>query len=331
MGSPEFRDPWFLLLLGPWVLWSVIFFWRRLGLREYAIGISSRRLITGRRGLRAVCYPWLPVLRLLAMLLLIIALARPGRGIDHSSIKNNGIDIMVVLDVSRSMAAEDFQPKNRLHVARDVLRDFVSRRKTDRLGMVIFAGEAYLQCPLTADRNIVSELVDEVDFDSVAVDGTAIGDALALAAARLDESKARSRVILLLTDGMNNRGTVEPDTAAEICAARGIKIYSVGIGRDGEVPMPTGGLIFRTTTVINHFDEAAIRTLSEKTGGTFFRATSAGVLREHIDEIDRLEKSSYDVRVYHEFSDGFAGWLAAAFVLFALEILLRALVFRKVP
>jgi Ca-activated chloride channel family protein len=322
----------------PAVLWALLplallagaYLWRRVYGRESGVALPSRRLVTSGHSWRTRTYRFLPILRLVAVILVIVALARPGKGITYSSVRHMGIDIFIALDVSGSMKGEDFQPKNRLTVAKDVIRDFIERRESDRIGMVIFAGDAYLQAPLTIEHDMVQTILDEIDFDSVSVDGTAIGDAVALAASRMMEDEERSRVILLVTDGMNNRGAVDPETAARACKEKDIRIYSVGIGREGKVPMP-GRSLFGRPYLVNHFDPAGLEKISRMTGGAFYRAETGGILREKIEEIDRLEKSELRVRQYHEFHDRFQVFLLAAAALFALEILLRSLVYRKVP
>ncbi len=330
MSGLEFKNPWALLLLVPYALMVFVFLRKRIFTGGVLMAASSKELMKPRRTFRTATYRYLPVLRLLAIFLLIIAVSRPGRGIDYSSVKNLGIDIMIALDVSGSMMGEDFQPDNRLAVARAVVSDFISKRPGDRIGMTVFAGEAYLQCPLTSEHNILGDIISSVDFGTVAVDGTAIGDALSLSAARLAESKAKSRIILLITDGVNNRGRVDPETASGICAELGIKVYSVGIGREGKVPYPGGG-IFGKRYIMNQFDPESLQKISEKTGGRFYRAQSADVFRENMRDIDALEKSEIDLKIYHEFHDKFQFFLIAAAVLFAAEILLSSLYFRKVP
>lgn len=328
----EFKNPVFLYLLIPFFLISFYYWYKKFNHKELAVSISSKKLVSGKKTIRSITYPYLPILRLLSVLILIVALARPGKGVDYTNVNNLGIDIMVVLDVSTSMMGEDFKPVNRLHVAKNVIKEFIDGRKTDRVGLVIFAADSYLQCPLTVEHNMIQDIVDDVDFDSVSEDGTAIGEALALASARMMESKAKSKIILLLTDGVNNRGSIDPETAAKVCAEMGVKIYSVGIGKEGRVPYPTGNTLFmKTQYLINQFDEKAIKKLSEITGGKFYRAKSSGVLWKNIKEIDRLEKSEYEVKIYHEFFDRFEIWLFVAMSIFFLEIILRSLVYRKVP
>lgn len=331
MEQLEFKMPLMLLLLVPWAAMLFWFLFRKIYDREAAVAVSSERVFRARGSLRARTYRFLPALRFMAILLLIIALSRPGKGIHYSSVKNLGVDIMVAMDVSLSMLAEDFQPKNRLAVSKQVIEDFVGRRANDRVGMVVFAGEAYLQCPLTIEHGMIRDIVKEVDFDSVHVDGTAIGDAIALATARMMESKAKSRVILLVTDGVNNRGSIDPETAARAAAEMEIRIYTVGIGKKGEpVPYPTG-FMGMTRNVMMDMDEDTLKKIAEITGGKYYNATSAGVLWQNIKDIDRLEKSQVELKQYHEFYDRFQWFLAAAAALFFLEILLRSVVYRKVP
>lgn len=331
MWHLEFKTPLLLLLLIPWALALAWYIFARVYDREAAVAVSSESVVRARRSIRAVTYRFLPVLRFLSILLIILALSRPGKGIHYSSINNRGIDIVVTMDVSGSMMAEDFQPKNRLTVEKQVIADFIKRRTADRVGLVVFAGEAYLQCPLTLEHRMITDIVDEVDFQTVHVDGTAIGDAIALATSRMMDSKAKSKVILLVTDGMNNRGQIDPDTAAKAAQELGIKIYTVGIGKKGEmVPYPTG-LMGMTRMVQIDMDEESLRRIADTTGGKFYNATSSGVLWQNIKDIDRLEKTDVEVKQYHEFYDRFQWLLVAAMALFFVEVLLRSVVYRKIP
>ncbi len=332
MPGFEFRDGAWLLLLVPLAFAAAWYFFGKLHHRESALAISSEEIVTREPSLRAMLYPWLPVLRFLSIFFLILALARPGRGISYTSVKNQGIDIMIALDVSDSMMGEDFQPKNRLEVAKRVIRDFVAKRPTDRIGMVVFSGDAYLQCPLTAEHDIIGDILDDIDFDTVGEEGTAIGEALALSASRMLDSTAKSRIILLLTDGVNNRGSIDPETASKMCAELGIKVYSVGIGKEGPVPYSSGKGIFRYKTYRqDQFDPEAIRKISETTGGKFYRALTSGILWENIRDIDRLEKSDVEAKVYREFYDRFQIFLIVAMALFFGEAILRSVFFRKIP
>ncbi len=323
----DFKEPYWLLLIVPWAAASAWYVFGRVYRREAAIAVSSRSIVTKRRSFRERTYRYLPILRALSALFLIIALARPGKGVDFSSVKHQGIDIMIALDVSPSMSSEDFQPKNRLAVAKKAVKDFIKLRKNDRIGLVIFSGEAYFQCPLTLESEMVGDIVEETDFDSADKDGTAIGEALALSAARMAESKAKSRMILLLTDGMNNRGIVDPETASKMCAELGIKIYPVGIGKKNvRVPFFSRMKVYR-----DHYDPESLKKMAEVTGGKFYSAESGSVLWENIKDIDRLERSEFEVRHYHEFYDRFQVFLFIALGLFLTEMLLRSAVYRKIP
>jgi len=332
MSSFEFKDPQYLFLLIPYFIFLAWFLFRKLYNRESAIAVPSKEIINIKKSFRTRTYRFLPIFRFLSIFLLILAVAAPGRGVNYSSVKNLGIDIMIALDVSGSMRGQDFLPKNRLTVAKKVIRDFVSKRKTDRVGLVVFAGEAYLQCPLTIEHKMVNELIDEINFDSVDVDGTAIGDAVALSASRMMESKSKSKIILLLTDGVNNKGKIDPETAGKTCKDLGIKIYSVGIGKNGRVPYPNpGGIFFKTQYMMNQFDPAVLKSISSMTGGKFFRATSSGVLWQNIKDIDMLEKSEVELKQYHRFYGKFQRFLIVAAILFLIEIVLRTVVYRKLP
>lgn len=330
MASFEFHNPWFLLLFAPLAVTAFFYYKGKVWQNGAVIDLPWHGLARLKGNWKSRIFPWLSVLRFLSASLLIVALARPGTGIQSQVVETMGIDIVMALDVSGSMRAEDFEPSNRLQVAKEVLRDFVSRRQGDRLGMVVFAGSAWLQCPLTLEHEMVTSLIDEIDFDSVDIDGTAIGDAITLAAARLMDRDSKSRVILLVTDGMNTRGRIDPLTAAQACADMGIKIYTVGIGQEGRVPMPSRG-IFGQRFIENHFDEKTMQEVSEMTGGKFYRATSAGVFWEKVKEIDRLEKNRAQVKEYYQFSDSFQWWLYAAMGFFFLELFIRNIIIRKVP
>lgn len=323
----DFKNPYFLLLLIPWAAACAWYVVGKYYQSESAIAVSSKKVVAQRRSFRERTYRFLPALRMLSVLLLIIALARPGKSVEFSSIKQPGIDIMIALDVSPSMSSQDFQPKNRLEVAKKVVGDFIELRKNDRMGLVIFSGEAYFQCPLTLETEMLKDIIADVDFDSADKEGTAIGEGVALAAARMAESKAKSKVILLLTDGMNNRGVVDPETAAKMCAELGIKIYPVGIGKK-HVRVP---FFSRMKVYQDHYDPESLKKMADITGGKFYSAESGQVLWENIKDIDRLERSEFEVRRYYEFYDKFQIFLFAAFALFLLEILLRAVVYRKLP
>lgn len=328
----EFQNPLILWALLPLAFLALFFYrWHYYKL-ESVIAVSSKKLISEKKSLKGKLYPYVYILRFLAIGCLIVALARPGHGIDYSSLKTDGIDIMVVLDLSDSMSGEDFQPKNRLEVAKQVVADFVQRRVNDRVGLVVFAGEPYLQCPLTLEHQLVVDILSELNFQTVEGDGTAIGDALTLAADRMKESKAKSKMILLITDGVNNRGTVTPEIASTLCGQLGIKIYTVGIGKNGKVPYTIGDGFFKQHVYMdNQFDEKMLTLLADKSGGKSYRATETGVFWDNIKDIDQLEKTSLEVKKYYEFSDKFQLFLIIAAALFLLEIFLKSFLFRKIP
>lgn len=327
MSQLAFKYPLFLVLLVPFAA-VIFYYYRSSAAGEMPFAVSSEKITGVQRSLRTATYPWLWILRAVSILLLIIALAGPGRGITYTNVKTHGIDIMVALDLSGSMQNEDFKPDNRLGVAKRVVRSFIERRQGDRIGLVVFAENAYFQCPLTIEHDIVDEIVDDLDFGSAGRIGTtAIGDAISLAASRMIESKAASRIILLITDGVNNSGEVDPETAAKACAAAGIRVYTVGIGSDTkEVPV-----LFGPRTVPSEFDGAALEKVAEITGGKYYRAQAAGVFWQNINDIDVLEKSDAEINTYYEFESRAGVPLTLGVILFFFEIFLRSAVYRKLP
>lgn len=327
-----FKYPYFLLLLIPLLVYLYFYIFRGTGRRRSAITVSSSEIHKIRVSLKTITYPYIGYARITSIFLLIIALAAPGKNITYTSIKNQGLDIIIALDLSGSMMGEDFQPENRLEVAKKVVSDFVGKRQNDRIGLVVFAADAYLQSPLTLDHEIIREILAELDFDSVDEDGTAIGDALALSASRMMDNKAKGKMILLITDGMNNRGEIDPETAAKTCSEMNIKIYTVGIGRDGRIPISNpAGPMFPKQYMINQFNEESLKKTAEMTGGAYFRADSTGVFSASMEQIDKMEKSESDLKVYQEFDDR-SGWiLITGISLFFIEVLLRSLFYRKLP
>lgn len=269
------------------------------------------------------------VLRTAALCLLIVAIARPRSSSEMEKIDTEGIDIILTMDVSTSMLAMDFKP-NRLNAAKDIAVEFISQRPSDRMGIVVFAGESYTQCPLTTDRATLINLMKDVQTDLIE-DGTAIGNGLATAVARMKDSDAKSRVIIMLTDGVNNRGTVAPQTAAEIAKTYGIRVYTIGVGANGEAPYPVltpwGNDVQNIKVEI---DEELLKGIADMTGGKYFRATDNTKLSEIYSEINRMEKTRTTVDsfpVYRELFPTYALW---ALVCLLLEVLLTALI-RKMP
>lgn len=273
----------------------------------------------------------IPVLRILAVSSLIIALARPQSHLDLQRAEGEGIDIILCIDVSGSMLAQDFMP-NRLEAAKQVAADFVTGRPTDRFGLVIFAGESFTQCPLTTDHAVLREQVYAVRGGFM-VDGTAIGSGLASSLDRLRESESKSKVVILLTDGENNGGLIDPITAKEIAKALSIKVYTIGVGSDGYAPTPVqkpGGEIVMQQEKVN-LDEVLLGQIARETGGQYFRAKDAEGLKSIYGEIDRLEKSKVEIIRSRQSNERFHPFLIAAILFHVLEWVLRLTVFRKLP
>jgi Ca-activated chloride channel family protein len=320
----------FLLLL---LLVPLFYFELRSKRKRRSIAFSSTGLLS-ESGLVADPFKrhGKTVLRVLVLLLITTAAARPQTGRSESSIRTEGIDIMLVLDTSGSMQAQDFQPKNRLFVAKEVVKEFIPKRKHDRIGLVVFSAQALSQCPLTLDYNVLLGLVDKVDFGMLE-DGTAIGVALATACNRLKDSKAKSRVVVLLTDGQNNAGMISPATAADIAKSLGIKVYTIGVGTRGYAPFPVEDPVFgrRLVQIQVDIDENTLQEIAKKTGGEYFRATDTEELRKIYDHIDQLEKSTIETKTFTNYTDKYLIFAVPALLLLALELGLAESVLREVP
>lgn len=272
------------------------------------------------------------LLRLLALAALCIALARPQRGEALEDITTEGVDILLVLDVSSSMKTMDFRPRNRLFVAKQVLQEFIAARRHDRIGLVVFSGKAFTQCPLTLDYSVLTQLLSRVDFGWVE-DGTAIGTAILAASNRLRSGEAKSKVMVLLTDGENNAGEVDPVTAAKAAKALGIRIYAVGVGKEGEQPIEVDDPLFgkRIVTVPTKIDEPMMRRIASLTEGRYYRAQDPEALREIYSTIDRLEKTEIKSNRYMRYEERFMGLALLALGLLFLEILLAQTRFLRIP
>ncbi len=270
------------------------------------------------------------IFRLLAIILLIVALARPQSSLSKQDVNIEGIDIMMAYDISGSMLAEDFKP-NRLESARDVAINFINGRPNDRIGLVIFSGEAFTQCPLTTDHSVLKNLFLSVK-SGIIEDGTALGDGLATAISRIKDSKAISKVVILLTDGVNNMGSVDPLSAADIAKMFGIRVYTIGVGTTGLAPYPFQtpfGIQYQNVEV--KIDEALLKQISKITKGNYYRATSKTKLENIFKEIDRLEKSKIDVTEFHKKSEEFLYFVLIAGLLLLMELFLRYTVYRTIP
>lgn len=310
-----------LLLLVPLWLW-----WQRhreAGRQTIPFSRADVLVRGPRPALRFV--KWVPWLRALAMAALIVAIARPRSGARAERVNSEGIDIALTIDISSSMLAEDFQPQNRMEVAREKLKRFVTGRKSDRVGLVAFSGEALTQVPLTTDYPVVLAAIDNLQVGQLE-DGTAIGTAIATAANRLRNSPGRSRVMVLLTDGENNRGAIDPRTAAQAAGAFGIRIYTIGVGSEGMAPVPVGrglfGLRYENRPV--KIDEPLLTEIAATTGGRYFRAKDAAALQAIYDQIDRLERSSVEAKAFIRYTERFRWPLLFGVVALVGELWLRA-------
>ena len=269
------------------------------------------------------------VLRVAAITLLSIALARPQLTNRWSSESTEGIDIMMALDISGTMQAEDLKP-NRLEAAKQVASDFVIARPNDQIGLVVFAGESFTQCPLTTDHAVLVNLFKSVKFGMIE-DGTAIGLGLANAVNRMKDSPTKSKVIILLTDGSNNRGDIDPLTAAEIAKTFGIRVYAIGVGSHGQARVPVQTPMgVQYMMMDSEFDETTLQNIASTTGGQYFRATDNNSLKQIYEQIDQLEKTKLRVREYAKHTDTFAPFLMAALLCLLAEILLRYFVLRTI-
>ena len=267
-----------------------------------------------------------------ALVFMTIALARPQRGRQFQEVETRGIDIMLCLDISGSMQAEDFSPKNRLNVAKERAKEFIEKRQGDRIGLVIFSATSLTQCPLTMDRQILNGLIDRVDFGMLE-DGTAIGLGLASAVARLKDSKAKDRVIILLTDGVNNTGDIDPITAAQTAASFGIKVYTIGVGSKGLVPYPVNDPMFgrRYVQVQIDLDAETLQKIADMTGGKSFLASDAQALKQIYDEIDQMEPTTFKVKQYTMYNELAGLWLLLSVLALGAGAALAMTVFRRLP
>ncbi len=272
------------------------------------------------------------VLRCAVIVLLILAFARPQSGRTEQEIITEGIDIIMAIDLSRSMLAEDFKPKNRVQAAKQVAADFIKGRKNDRIGLVVFAAKSFTQCPLTIDYGILLNFLEEIEVGLIE-DGTAIGMGLANCVNRFRHSKAKSKVVILLTDGVNNRGELDPITAAGLAKALDVRVYTIGVGKRGDALYPVDDPFFgkRYVRMPVQIDEAVLRRIAEITGARYFRATDENSLAEIYNEIDQLEKTKIEIKEYTRYKELFVRFLLAAFGLLLIEIVLAHTKFRKIP
>ena len=332
----RFQDPLWLwgALLGPL---AVVASWLRERNGHAVVFPGAARLKRAPRGLRVRLRQAPVVTAALGLIAASVALARPQHGSLREQVTTRGVDIVVALDVSGSMAAEDFQPRNRLAVAKEVVAEFVQRRRSDRVGLVVFAGKSLTKSPPTTDVSVLLHQLDDVRLEMLP-DGTAIGSGLATSLTRLRHSKARSRVIVLVTDGANNAGEIDPVTATDVAKAMGVRVYTVLVGRGGMVPMPvqvqdpfTGRVGTRTMMTEVQIDQELLERIADRTGAEFFRATDPASLRNIFDRIDHLEKSEIKLSAYRRYRELFFPVLVATTALLALAGALWASGLRVAP
>jgi Ca-activated chloride channel family protein len=327
-ANPEYL---FLLLIIPLLAW---YHWQRRhrlsGKIRYSTLRHMKKLpLTWRQRARRNAF----VLRLLIISLIILGIARPQSGTQKQEITTEGIDIMMVLDVSTSMLAEDFKPKNRIEAAKEVAKEFVLGRNNDRIGLVVFAGEAFTQCPLTLDYGVLTELLEKIQVAPQEWDGTAIGSGIATSVMRLRDSKAKSKVIILLTDGRNNAGEIDPLTAAQVAETYDMRVYTIGAGTRGSALYPVDDPLFgrRYVSMAVEIDENLLQRIADQTSGKYFRATDTEKLRQIYQEINEMEKTKIQVKEFTKYKELFVNYAGTGLVLLLLEIFLLNTVLRKLP
>ena len=324
--NPEFF--WLFLLIPIVIIWLVL----KRNHQSATLKISSIQGFKGSTSFLAKMKPFLSVFRLLALSSLIVAMARPRTvDISNKTKTTKGIDIVMAVDVSGSMLAKDLKP-NRMEALKRVATDFVEERPNDRIGLVVYASEAYTKTPVTSDKAVVEEAIKSIKYDNVLKDGTGIGMGLATAVNRLKDSKAKSKVIILLTDGVNNAGFIEPETASDIAKQYGIKVYTIGIGTNGmaEFPYavaPNGQFLFQMMKV--EIDEQLMKSIAKKTDGKYFRATSNSKLAEIYGEINKLETTEIEELKFYDYDEKYRSFVWIAGFLLLAEIGLRNTVYRS--
>lgn len=329
-----FKNPYFfalLLVLIPYIVWYVLRF-KKSHPSIRVPGTEKYRMVGQSFRVHLIHLPFL--LRIILFILIVTILARPQARHSWTDQDVEGIDIMLAVDVSTSMLAQDFKP-NRVEALKQIAEQFIGKRPNDNIGLTFFAGEAYTQCPLTTDHavlmNLYSSADDEMAANGVIDDGTAIGDGIMNSLLRLRESKSKSKVIILLTDGVNNAGNISPLTAAEIAREQKVRIYTIGIGRNGMAPYPLQAPYSGTVMVPVEIDEPTMNKISQQTGGQYFRATNNAALSEIYDEIDQMERTKFRVQQYSKRSELFMPFAIAAFIVFLLELLTRLFVLKRLP
>lgn len=332
LNTLEFANPWLLILLAIPVLMIGWDFWQYRRLYPTLTLPILKGVEDHSRPVRGYIKRYLFVLRVLALAFLIVALARPQRSMQEENVDTEGIDIVLAMDISQSMEAMDFRP-NRLESAKERAMEFVTGRENDRIGLVIFAGQSFTQSPLTTDKGVIQQLIAELDFSMLREPGTAIGMGLATSVIRLKDSDAQSKVVILLTDGDNNSGFVDPLTATEAAVQNGVRVYTIGVGKNGEAPFRMASRLggYRTVYQAVRLDEDLLRNIAEKTGGKYFNVRSNAALEEVYQEIDQLEKTRIEVTRITRKTEEFHWFLIIGGMLLLIEWILRYAVVRSIP
>jgi Ca-activated chloride channel family protein len=328
----RFQDPIFLVFILV-AIGLLIYYFKFKKARAASVRYSDVNLVRRLKpSLRIKERHILPVLRTLAIVLLAFALARPQSGRKGQEVSSEGIDIMLVLDISGSMKAEDFKPHNRLHVSKEVIKEFIGGRQSDRIGLVVFSKQSFTQCPLTLDYGVLFNFLDQVDFGMIE-DGTAIGLAIANAVNRLRESDAKSKVVILLSDGRNNAGEIDPITAAQTAKAMKVKIYTIGAGKPGRAPIPVDHPIFgkRYVWAETEIDETNLREIARITGGEYFRAKDEEALSRIYKQISQMEQTEIKVKEYLQYNELFSNYAFVGLLLLLVEVVLANTRYRKIP
>ena len=319
---------WLLLVLPAVILWY-FFTWRKA---QPELKMSSLSSFSKQKSFLSLIYPMLFVFRIFAMTLIILAIARPQTvDVSTRTKTNNGIDIVMAIDVSSSMLAQDLKP-DRLSALKRVAATFVDDRTSDRIGLVVYAGESYTKTPITSDKSIIKGALREISYQGLIEDGTAIGMGLATSVNRLKDSRAKSKVIILLTDGVNNSGFIDPKIATELAVEFGIKTYTIGLGSNGTALAPVGILPngeFQYALTKVEIDEALLKEIASSTGGIYFRATNNKKLEEIYEEINKLEKSEVEEFKYYNYAEKYRLLIILALVLISLEWIARNSLFKS--
>ena len=328
----RFADPFYILLIIPAFILFYLYVAGKIG-KEAMLKFSNLQMVKSAGGRRLTSRRFFPgLLRFLAFACLALALARPQTGSGEEHTTEKVVDIMIALDVSGSMATLDFQPDNRLTAAKLEAKNFIEGRKGDRIGLVIFAGQSVTQCPLTVDHKAVLTLLDKIQLGTME-DGTAIGLGLANAVNRLKNSEAKSKVVILLTDGVNNSGEIDPLTAADLAGQLKIKVYTIGVGKEGVSFLPVNDPRFgpRLLKVETQIDEPGLIRIAQKTGGAYFRAQDQRALHQIFGQIDRLERTEIKIETFMRYEEHYFWFLWPAFLLLLLEVVWSNVLFVKIP